>query len=809
MKPLNQATILIVDDTEENLQILVEALADSYEVAVATDGETALEAVNENKPDIILLDVVMPGIDGYEVCSRLKKQQETADIPVIFLTARIDVRDKTRGLALGAVDYITKPFEISEVRARVHTHLSIYLMSLELQEQRRIADANSRAKAEFLTTMSHEIRTPMNGILGMAQLLLETPLTNKQRNFAQTIFDSGSSLLAIINDILDHSKLEAGKMTLESIAFSPAKLLESAKNLMNNRATEKGLEIIINISENTPETILGDLNRIRQLLLNFLSNALKFTDKGHIKLNLRPAGKDRLYFSVEDTGIGINDEDTQKLFKDFSQVDSSISRKYGGTGLGLSICKKIIEIMQGEIGVKSTLGHGSEFWFEINAIATTQPAAEITDPKDNFTGKLPRLSILLAEDNKVNQKVIIGMLTKSRHDISVANNGFEAIHACDEHMYDVVLMDIQMPDMNGIQATRQIRELSSSNSQVPIIAITANIMDEDRERCLTAGMNGFIKKPVDPMLLNAEIAKVLNISSQNNPTHKAPLSYHYLNSERITTLEQAVSRRDLIALFKEFFTNISLELNTIQEALSSYDLETLTQTAHKIKGASANLGLPVIAREAELLEKSSLSNSQSECNQLIAEISAAVTETHAEVKKFFPDIHTLTPPAEIKKLPDLLFIEKLEEYLRIIELAIKAKSIEQYEDAANFFLTLELPEDWQNELRRIDMLVFGEKFDDAEILIEELLNNLITLGKEQKPENLQGKLEDLYSALVYSKPKDIANAVSVLQHQDVPQEITDEVAVILNNVKHYQYRHAIGLLADIIGKLTSGKSNIS
>ena len=799
MRSIKDALVLIVDDTEENVEILVEALADEYEVAVAMDGESALDAVKEELPDIILLDVMMPDIDGYEVCRRLKASEETSSIPVIFLTALSDVNSKTRGFELGATDFVIKPFEISEVRARVHTHLSIYFMGLELEEQRSIAEENARIKSDFLSTMSHEIRTPMNGIIGMTQLLLETSLDSKQRGFTQTIYDSSNALLSIINDILDHSKLEAGKLELERIPFSPLKLIESIKSLMITRAEAKGLLLEVDLDDNVAEVILGDPNRIRQILLNFIGNAIKFTEKGSVKLNVKADTAERLCFSVVDTGIGIDDADRKKLFKDFSQVDSSISRRYGGTGLGLSISSRIVKMMNGMIGVKSELGVGSEFWFAIPVERSEQREVELFESYKEVQYKLPSISILIAEDNKVNQQVLLGMLDGCEHEISIANNGFESVQACIEHHYDVVLMDMHMPDMDGIQATKKIRELPLDMANVPIIAVTASAMSSNKDKCLAAGMDGYVTKPINQNDLINEIARVVKVKVIETPRDvlkKTELKY--FDSNQLAALESSIGRDYFVYALKEFVNSSEGFKNKVNSAMDDFDMHRLVFEMHKLKGASANLGMVVLSELAGKAEELFGSGQWEEVKGFLSEINAVIDSSLYEAKLLYPEAFDKLKVKCDEVYIDIHVIIELEKHLYRMMKALEDGTIEQYEQAANSTFSLELPSKLYSSIRQIDMLAFGDNYHEARMLIDELLTKLKELEQKESPRGFKARLSTLHSALLSSKPKDIVFAMDCIKRLPLPENIAEQVTEAMRRVDLYRYKEAVEILEECL-----------
>ncbi|MDR1510129.1 MAG: response regulator [Synergistaceae bacterium] len=507
--------ILVVDDEPVNIQVLTNLLSmRHYSVFKAYNGIDALEMFqNGAEFDLILLDIMMPKMSGYEVCQHLREKYSLFDLPIVMLTAKNQVHDIVLGFQAGANDYIQKPFDKEELLARVRT-------LLELKGAMSAAMAANKAKSLFLANMSHEIRTPLHAVIGLTDLLLKTPMDDKQREYTEKMRRASSALLGIINDILDFSKVDSGDMLLEHSAFDIRRMFDDLVMFFRGQHEMSGIELRLELDRNIPDKLIGDSLRLQQIFINLVDNAYKFTEKGSVtvRASVSKRGSDdvTLTFAVEDTGIGMSKKQMEEIFAAFNQADNSYSRKYGGIGIGLAITREMVELMGGEIAVSSEEGKGASFTFSCSFPLVPDDTAPKTPeaPHGDKNAILQGMRVLLVEDNEINTLIAAELLKAAGIEVTTAENGREALERLAESVrtdsgqpFDLILMDIQMPVMDGYEATKIIKE-TPEYRDIPVYALTAHAFPEEKERCLNIGMGDHLTKPIDVERFYAALREV-------------------------------------------------------------------------------------------------------------------------------------------------------------------------------------------------------------------------------------------------------------------------------------------------------------
>lgn len=673
--------ILIIDDVIENVGLLADTLADLADVQFATSGQEGLELARSAPPHLILLDVMMPDMDGFQVLSGLKREKRTAQVPVLFVTARTDVETESRALIRGAVDFIQKPIRAEAVRSRVQLHLRLSMQaaelsaanaalegridqrSQELAEALRRAESSAHAKSSFLARVSHELRTPLNTVIGLAQVGLRDAAAGLpvETHYAR-ILAAGQELLGVVNDVIDFSEFEDGRLSVQRQAVNLADTVPLAVQKVEPAAAAKGLSLQVTWTLAESLLVVGDARRIEQVLVQLLSNAIKFTETGHVHLDILES-PDRVTLQVADTGIGMSARQLRNLFEPFEQVDGSSTRPYGGLGLGLVIARHLAQEMGGSIEVSSLPGEGTEVKFSLlrPALDTAPPARAV-----NVLGRLRGLRLLAVEDMEVNRFLLTRIFQQEGAEYHFAENGREAIDAVmraapEGHLpFDVVLMDVQMPLMDGYEATQRIRNAAP---HLPVIGLTAHAQPQDRARCLASGMAAHLSKPVDVDELVGAVLRACgrevpewrgttaqkeeaatfesrsNMEEHVNPPHPsarlsqeagAPHIWLPLQAPGSPAVDWAALGSSLGAgeafinqLAKALLRNLDGKPEALRTAAAQADLDTLRQHAHSIKGIAGNVKAQhafELAQQVELAAK----ERREEAKALARELAAAV-----------------------------------------------------------------------------------------------------------------------------------------------------------------------------------------
>ncbi|MDR1858903.1 MAG: response regulator [Treponema sp.] len=687
--------VLIVDDEKLNIEVLSNILENEYTALMAKNGSTAIEMANKYLPDIILLDVIMPDMNGFDVLAVLKASDKTHHIPVIIITGLNSVEDEGKGLSLGAADFIHKPFNASIVRSRVNNQMQLVNQIRELVKLHQdlkaaieAAETANRTKSAFLAKMSHEIRTPLNAILGISEIQLQDENIPKEIKKAFTmIFNSGDLLLGIINDILDMSKIEAGKLELNSVRYDVASLINDTVFLNMIKYENKPIDFALSVDENVPSAMFGDELRIKQVLNNLLTNAFKYTKAGEVELSVAaeiPAlgnsgeipGENQsddvtLVFLVRDTGQGMTSDQLDKLFDEYSRFNSEANRTTEGTGLGMSITQNLIRMMNGEILAKSEPGKGSLFTVRLRQGNVGAPALgkEVVEKlrhfRSNYEAKtrrarivrepIPNGKVLVVDDMDMNLYVAKGMLSPYGLCIDTATSGFEAIDKIKRNEYDLVFMDHMMPKMDGMETTREIRKLGPEYETLPIIALTANAVAGMRELFLANGFNGFIPKPIVMQELDEILREWL---SSEKVTRRAGAETADADSDAFGGFIDAVKKIEEInpeigmghfsdmkkdmyySTLGMFCKKVILECDDMAAFLDAKDLESFAISVHAMKSSLATIGAMRLSETAFGLETASKNHDFGYCAQGFPAFHEKLLSLHEQLSAIFPATET-------------------------------------------------------------------------------------------------------------------------------------------------------------------------
>jgi len=648
--------VLIVDDEKTNIEILSSILSPEYTVYMTKSGSGGIDLANKHSPDLILLDILMPDMDGFGVLAALKASEKTKDIPVIFITGLDSVADEEKGLAQGAADFIHKPFSNSIVQSRVRNQIQLVnqireLVKLqgELETAVKTAEAANQTKSAFLAKMSHEIRTPMNAIIGISEIQLQNKAHSPETKDAfARIFNSGDLLLGIINDILDMSKIEAGKLELTPAWYDVASLVNDTVFLNMIKYENKPIDFNLDVDENVPSALFGDELRIKQILNNLLSNAFKYTNSGEVKLSVssetsapvseaassEKADDVTLVFRVADTGQGMTPEQLAKLGDEYSRFNQEANRMTEGTGLGMSITLNLIRMMNGELLAESEPDKGSLFTIRLRQGNVGAPplGREVTDKLKQFRsnyeaktkkaeivhGGIHHSKILVVDDMDMNLYVAKGMLAPYDLTIETATSGPEAIEKVKRGKYDLVFMDHMMPKMDGIEATAEIRKLGEEFGKLPIIALTANAVAGMKEMFLANGFNGFISKPIAVQELDKVLVEWLSLEkAAPGPEPVEPVKVNAFDTfiggiSKIKEINAEIGlsrfpgmnevyRITMVMFHKKLLS----ECDNMTAFLAAEDLESFAISIHAMKSSLATVGAMHLSETAAELEAAS------------------------------------------------------------------------------------------------------------------------------------------------------------------------------------------------------------